>query len=493
VQAQPTSIEDDFASVERDVPGFAGFYINDDGVLVARLKDMGQEANARARLRALALAYSGTAVSAPTEEVIVLGAEYAFSELRRWRDVMRPLIGIPGVVGLDADERRNRVWIGVASDKMRADLLSKAEGLGIPSAALVVDESPPVPALATLRDSIRPLPGGMQIDPDAVTWCTQTVNGLDPSYGSGFFSCSHCTADMGVVDSTKVYQPHTDGTGEYIGLEVRDAPLFTGDPCPTGRRCAWADVAYFQHTHASIGEFGAIAHPTAVCTANCSDNETALTISTTDPRWYVWSDYTGSIVDGIGLQKVGARTGWTYGQVTNTCYDWNDPSSDITRLCQVRTNGIADGGDSGSPVFRFVAGAGPNKISLYGILFAGNPTTPTFIFSPWARVIEYFGPILTHGEPPPPPSFTVNIAGPGEVQPYAICRYWALPQNGTPPYSYAWTVDGVPVGGDEPSYYHTAGSIGFELAVMVTDAENKVAWGLLTVSVSIWAPECLET
>lgn len=398
VQAQPRSIEDDFASVERDVPGFAGFYINDDGVLVARLKDMSQAANARARLRPLALAYSGTEARAPTDEVIELGAQYTFSELRQWRDVARQLLGISGVVGLDADERRNRVWIGVASGSMRADLLSRAHELGIPLAALVVEESAPVPPLATLRDSIRPLPGGMKIDPDAVTWCTQTVNGFDPSYGFGFFSCSHCTGLLGSVDGTKVYQPN-DVTGEYIGLEVRDAPLFTGSPCPAGRRCGWADVAYFQHTHSGIGEFGAIAQPTEVCTANCSDNETALTISTTNPRWYVWSDYMGSIAVGIGLQKVGARTGWTSGLVTNSCYDWNDPDSDITRLCQVRTNGISDGGDSGSPVFRFVAGAGFNKVSLYGILFAGSPTIPAFVFSPWTRVVDVFGPIQTHAEP----------------------------------------------------------------------------------------------
>jgi hypothetical protein len=313
----------------------------------------------------------------------------------------------------------------------------------------------------------------MQIDPDAVTWCTQTVNGLDPSYGSGFFSCSHCTADIGVVDSTKVYQPHTDGTGEYIGLEVRDAPLFTGDPCPTGRRCAWADVAYFAHTHSGIGEFGTIAHPTAVCTANCSDNETALTISTTDPRWYVWSDYTGSIVDGIGLQKVGARTGWTYGQVTNTCYDWNDPSSDITRLCQVRTNGIADGGDSGSPVFRFVAGAGPNKISLYGILFAGNPTTPTFIFSPWTRVIQYFGPIATHNEPP-----SVYISGPTLIQDAGTYTWQANPSGGNGSYAYQWYVhyfingNTDPLGTSQTQDLYVDAFCDFEMQVQVTSGSE---------------------
>ena len=152
MQAQPPSIEDDFAGVERVVPGFAGFYINEDGVLVARLRNMGQAANARARLRALALAYSGTEARAATDEVMVLGAEYAFSELRRWRDLMRPLLAIPGVVGLDADERRNRVWIGVASDKMRADLLSKAEGSGFHqqrSSLKSLRPCPPLPPFGT--------------------------------------------------------------------------------------------------------------------------------------------------------------------------------------------------------------------------------------------------------------------------------------------------------------------------------------------------------
>ena len=385
-------IEEVFDSVGREIPGFAGFYLNKDGVLVARLVDRGESTKARGFLRGIAMSQSGNERRPPTTDVLIEGAEYDFVSLRSWRDQLRPFLGLAGVTGLDANEQTNRVWVGVASDGMRSLMLSKIEELGIPLGAVDVQQFESPPPLATLRDSIRPLPGGMQI---AVSFgrCTMTVNGTHATHGSGFVTCSHCTTSLGIQDSTMFFQP--EFLSENIGVEVVDAPLFTGAPCPSGRVCGAADAAFIKYHIGSTGEFARIAQPAARCTSNCV-NSPLLTISTTNPRWEIVVANSGTITSGAGLQKVGRTTGWTYGIVTNTCYDWNDPLSNTTRLCQVQTNGIAGPGDSGSPVFRFVAGSGPNKVSLYGILFAGNPNTPSFVFSRWSDVVNSLGAISTY-------------------------------------------------------------------------------------------------
>jgi subtilisin family serine protease len=96
--------------------------------------------------------------------------------------------------------------------------------------------------------------------------------------------------------------------------------------------------------------------------------------------------------------------------------------------------------------------------------------------------------------PPPPPPFTVSLQGPSEVQPYATCLYQATNiQNGTPPFSYAWMADGMWVGSDSPYYYHMASEGDFDLAVRVSDADSRIAWGQLSVTVSWWASECSDT
>lgn len=53
-RAPAPGIEEVFDSIGREIPGFAGFYVNSDGVLVARLKDGTQATKARTVLREIA-------------------------------------------------------------------------------------------------------------------------------------------------------------------------------------------------------------------------------------------------------------------------------------------------------------------------------------------------------------------------------------------------------------------------------------------------------
>lgn len=471
----PRSIEDVFGELGREIPGFAGFYVNDDGVLVVRLTNRAHATQARALLRETALSLSGTAQKAPSDEVIVQDAEFDFEELRWWRDQLRSQLGISGVTGMDADERANRVWIGVASEAMRGLLLSRAERLGIPGDALIIEQFASPPPLATLRDSIRPLPGGMLIA--GALECTMTATGIHNQAGSGFLTASYCTDVRGTIEETEFFQPSS--SGEYIGYEVYDTPLWTGYPCPSGRVCSYADAAFVQYLNAGTGEFGTIAQPASKCTSNCVDNMAALTISSTDPRWHIVSDYTGSIAQGIGLQKVGMRTGWTSGLVTNTCYDWNDPDSSVTRLCQVVVDGIAAHGDSGAPVVRFVAGGGPNKVSLYGMLFAGDPGAPAFVFSPWPNITAAIGSIATHDPDP----LVADITGLYEVQEHVSCSWDSDVSGGTGPYTYAWRREGQLVSTSWSYSTSDTGTTDFSLTLEVTDANDADAFDSRTVQV----------
>lgn len=49
--------------------------------------------------------------------------------------------------------------------------------------------------------------------------------------------------------------------------------------------------------------------------------------------------------------------------------------------------------------------------------------------------------------PPPPPPLTVNVSGPSTWPAYQMVTVTALASGGTPPYNYAWLVNGAPYPG----------------------------------------------
>jgi hypothetical protein len=84
----------------------------------------------------------------------------------------------------------------------------------------------------------------------------------------------------------------------------------------------------------------------------------------------------------------------------------------------------------------------------------------------------------------------VSIVGPNPVQPYSYCLFTGTPANGTEPYSYAWTADGVPVGDNSEFYRYSAYGSPFQLGVTVTDGQGHVATSYLSVGVDQGAPTC---
>lgn len=91
--------------------------------------------------------------------------------------------------------------------------------------------------------------------------------------------------------------------------------------------------------------------------------------------------------------------------------------------------------------------------------------------------------------PPPPPSLSVGITGPTSVKPDTYCTWSATVSGGTPPYSYSWTQNSMPVGSDSWVDVYT-GTSNFSLSVTVTDGAGS--WGSAqgSVTVTSGAPMC---
>ena len=370
VEAEPFgSIDRELAQINREIPGFGGLFYDRDGRATVFLIDPGDPR---------ALAHLGPGVR-------VLAGDFEFTELRAWRHDLRPaLLGLPGIVLLDVDETRNRVRVGVERGQAavaRLRLAITAARRGIPGDALVVEETEPIFALATLRDELRPVPGGAEIFFDTgFTGLVVCTLGFNATRGgvSGFVTNSHCTEQQGGVESTRYYQPLALGASA-IGTETVDPPYRRGIPgCPGGRFCRYSDSAFAAYDAASLSDFGRIARTTARGSASGS-----ITIDAANPTFSITS--TSSSAVGHEVNKIGRTTGWTFGNVGATCADIAVSGTKIVKLCQDTVAAGVDAGDSGSPVFSWDGGS---SVSLRGILWGGNLEGTLFVYSPFANIVR---------------------------------------------------------------------------------------------------------
>lgn len=368
------SADEELVRMGRQIPGFGGLYYDEQGRPNVYL--LNPEGAGRRALKSLGA------------EVRVHRGDYEFERLLEWRLELRPILALPGVVLLDADESSNRVVIGVDSssrtksldlDRLERQLLST----GVPREAVVLRETTRFEPLVGLRDKLRPAPGGAQIvfSPFACTLSFNAFRGRD----FGFVVNSHCTNVRGEVDGTR-YSQGVPANGN-IGVEIADPAYSTAPPCPPGRRCRFSDTAFAKYDKPKLGALGKIARPSS----NGSEMG-PLTLKLPNARFSITARR-GSPLEGDVVHKVGRTTGWTYGPVVATCADLNSGSAEVTFFCQsVVRSGVA-GGDSGAPVFYPLPG---NKARLVGILWGGgaDPQLGTvFAFSPLENIEQDLGPL----------------------------------------------------------------------------------------------------
>jgi hypothetical protein len=388
---KPRSLDEQFLALGRSWEGFGGLFFDDSGTPTVYLLDPDRHG------AAVAEALGG--------RTRLRRGDYTFERLYAWRSRLRPLLSLPGLTYLDIDEATNRVTIGLdatssekANERQRLERALAASG--VPREAVRIAESAPVrelaggengeAATATLRSTLRPAPGGVEISfvGSSRFFCTLGFNAyLGDAFG--FVTNAHCTSDRGAVDGTRYSQG--EAREDLIATEVTDPPFFTGSPCPPGRRCRFSDSAFVRYDEDStaLGGFGRIARPASRGAASGT-----LTLQPAASRF----DITGRTdwpFFGQTVNKVGRSTGWTSGPVVMTCIDVNVSNTDVTNLCQnVAAVGLAPG-DSGSPVFLLPSKKKPNAV-LAGILWGSTRDSRgrlSLIFSPLGAVETELGPL----------------------------------------------------------------------------------------------------
>lgn len=375
---QARTVDERYALIARDVPGFGGMYADETGTLNVYLVDPGQEGPARAAIASV------MGRDAAGRGLRVRRGTFGFAELDGWRRKLPAVMALEGVVLSDIDERQNRLRVGVAdaaAGQRVRDLLGR---LGIPEDAVVVDEADPIRQSATVRDRMRPTQGGLQIAFSG-SLCTLGFN-VSRNFTPGFVTNSHCTNTQGGVESTEYFQPVVGGTN-YIGVEVIDPPyalagqVIGGYTCPAGRRCRFSDAAFVQNTEDQA--VGYVVRPTSRGRYSGS-----LTIGSNGP--FSFTSQSGVVFSGSQVDKVGRTTGWTYGPVTSSCVDVNVDGTDLTLFCQSLVDAGAGPGDSGSPVFTWDGGY-YGLSTLHGILWGSNGAGTVFAFSTIGNVERELG------------------------------------------------------------------------------------------------------
>ena len=373
-QAQIRTQDDEHARVARaEVPGFAGFYLKEDGTPVVRLVDPSQGGAAQRYLaQEFVRARMGRHKNVPQQPVIE-SAVYDFAQLKGWADKAEGMLTRGDVYLVDIDEVNNRVHVGVADNAAAGAVRSEAARMGIPASALFVQTQAKPEGRATLRDRYTTMVGGTQIAFSNYV-CTLAFNARQVSTGANIYvTNSHCTRRQFASDGIALYQP-TRVSGNEIGVEVADRATYA---CAgAGTKCRQADAAYYSNNGSrGVGQ-GGIARTALATGVNAG--------ITTLGEFDIVARYTGTLPVGTVLGKTGRTSGSTYGVVTQSCVT-------IGNLrCQDVSKVWSEGGDSGSPMYVQVGGAGDpaNDVQLYGILWGGPSTDWTTTYSSRLSGIE---------------------------------------------------------------------------------------------------------
>ena len=297
------------------------------------------------------------------------------------RERARPVFEVDGVVYVDeADD--GMLEVGVVGVNVVQAVQQRLAGLGIPLERVRIVVTKPIHELATLRDSVRPLVGGLQIAfvKGGLTYlCTLGFIAVKGGV-TGFITNSHCTSKEFQPDGTVHHQPLPPNP---VGAEASDPPAFN---CGGGLKCRWSDSVFDQLYSGVAASLGYIASTAGV-------NDGSITIA---GFYLIAFKHAGNAETGTTLRKVGRTTGQTEGVVTNTCADVRPIGSRVIRLCQDIVSAgttIVAGGDSGSPVFKLAdkPDTAEVEVELYGVLWGGSSDGTTFVYSPLTNIEKDLG------------------------------------------------------------------------------------------------------
>ena len=377
----PVTLDERFLQVASQVPQFGGVYFDAAGQPVIVLTDTDPCVTNDA-VAALVDVFGYERFG--TEDFGVVEGRYGFAEIHRVRRASLDLLSFPGVSALDTHEVLNRLWIGLESWSSRAGVEAALQAAGVPLEMVAFEE---VGTFEDLQSGFnqfeRPVVGGI----GGPSICT--IGPIVRRGGArGMLTNSHCSNIQGFVDGMPFHQNSNQGTSTLVGVEQADAALFLNsdnDDCPVNRQCRFADVSFFNIGFTTGSRRGAIKN---------SYSPASL------PNRYVQAVEMAPMC-GDQVRKSGGMTGRTDGEILNTCCDFLSTSSGLVNLCSYRFSSQSIGGDSGSPVYH-TDYFGPAGAQLYGLLWGGEVSGGSSVFSALSGIEAHLGPMdfLSEDEPP---------------------------------------------------------------------------------------------
>jgi hypothetical protein len=267
---------------------------------------------------------------------------------------------------------------GVENASAARGVRNALTALGIPATQYDIQVTDPIHFMSdNLRSEHRPVVAGIQLHWSSYV-CTLGFS-VDHAGGRSFITNSHCTDKQGTTGKTQYNQPSRTVSPNAIAFEADDPAYWKGGVCSRGKNCRYSDAARALYV-SGVQSQARIAKTTGINSGSlATDGHFSIT----------GQDNTSTTFSGT-MQKVGRTTGWTSGNVTDSCVTVNVSGSSIQLLCQtiVRNPGtvIVQGGDSGSPVF-----TGGSNVTLRGILWGGNSAGDMFVFSPFKSIQDELG------------------------------------------------------------------------------------------------------
>lgn len=368
------------------IPGFAGIGFVKPSEVLVRIAGRYDAAHTQEIVRTF------LTQSRLTRDLAVLirieAATYSFLKLAEWRDAIADILySMDGWRSLDLDELRNRIVIGMASPSHFEDARRILRAFAIPDDAYLIIEDHGIVLNATLESRLRPLRGGIQIAPGECTLGVIALWGAD----TVALVNSHCSArHWGLDDPFAWLRQPSDGP--FWGIEMWDTPGYVCGPMNMDR-CRRADVAVFPiDVDVALGEsrvaFGQLARPTSRRPGSDGATGGGWVIDEGNPLLITGT--LDAIIQGQTLDKIGWKTGWTFGQVTQTCYnshieDLPFPNGHRVFVCQGVAAYNSDRGDSGAPVF-LNNGTSAVLAGLNHSSKGGDPTGTLAVFSPVSQL-----------------------------------------------------------------------------------------------------------
>lgn len=372
VAAQPRArtLDEQFSDIGKADPRFAGVVVAPDGALVVQLAGIGSDEASVAAFRASPLGRENK------RALRTASVRWSFLELSEARAyVENAADGL--LVSSDIDEARNRIAFVVRDERALAQVRLLAGHLGARAAMFEIKVGASPRSLTSLRDFVRPVMGGLEIDMQQAA-LTCTLGLAVRYYGSNtdyVMTASHCTGTLNAVDSPMTLRQPTYWAADYpvlgaVGSEAVDPSLFYGMAmCNANRACRYSDAALFYANQTSVSS--QVAHTTYSSSTPGASGSTTLAAS---PFGVSGAWTSGDLYVGMTVNKVGRTSGWTTGTISATCTRFFKyyPAVPQTHAleCQTVASVTVMYGDSGSPVFT-INGDGTN-VTIAGILWGAT-------------------------------------------------------------------------------------------------------------------------